>query len=782
MHVHHQLPRARARFAFVATFLVGLVTAAGVTASGAAAVEPVASTAAASTGPYRPLSPARVLDTRVDSTRLAANQDRRIRVAGVVGIPSDGVRAVALNLTAIAPERPGYLTLDSRGTNQPRGTSTVNFGRATVANSVITGLDANGYVYVRSTSDVDVAIDVMGWYGTESTTTHPVAPVRLLDTRSGIGAARGPVVSGGFVDLQVTGRGGLPATGVSTVVLNLTSTGATGVGYATAYPSGDSRPEASSLNYTSATTAGAVFAQVAANGRVRIAVSRSTQLVADVTAWYGDGTDLTTSSPVRVLDTRSGVGAPKGRVVGGTEVEFAVAGRATAPSEIQAAVLTVTAVGASGAGYVTAYGKGNSRPTTSAVNFEAGVNRANTVIVPINETFPAVLYASAQTDLVVDLVGYVQGPSNRYGYAQAAAIGDTNACFVAEVGNLTCAGTNASGQLDAPWAPARSLTRVSTRLADVVDVDVTPANPSGFTTSPANTHMCAVDRAGKVYCSGANASGQLGTDSPLVVANGQRLPVAGLPVAADVAVGVGFSCAATTTGEVWCWGSNSLGQLGDGTTTSSTAPVRVPGLTGAVSVVAGPTNACARTSADELWCWGGNARGVLGTGDDTPTPGAVRVPIEGSVYRADVGPSHACATLAPGASVVCWGDVHAIGPFFGNGPTTSRIVPPTRLDTSGFYVAVGADHTCVWGSAVTCFGWDGGQLGTGSVTPAFRGFTDVHTIWPSPVRSVLADDRAMCVLSTLGEARCADGRVSGRLGTGGYGPTRQPTDVLGFFR
>src|ERR1700755_2924279 len=77
----------------------------------------------------------------------------------------------------------------------------------------------------------------------------PVAPTRILDTRSGLGAPKKIVGPGGIVHLQVAGRGGVPATGVSAVVLNLTVTGTLGNGYLTAYPDGVTRPTASSINF-----------------------------------------------------------------------------------------------------------------------------------------------------------------------------------------------------------------------------------------------------------------------------------------------------------------------------------------------------------------------------------------------------------------------------------------------------------------------------------------------------------------------------------------------------
>ena len=112
----------------------------------------------------------------------------------------------------------------------------------------------------------------------------------------------------------------------------------------------------------------------------------------------------------RLLDTRSGNGAPKGLVGAGREVSVLIAGRGGVPSGLSAVVLNLTAVTPSTATYLTAYPSGTTRPTTSNLNVAANTNRANLVTLPVGSDGRVRIFNSAgTTHILADVVGYYQG-------------------------------------------------------------------------------------------------------------------------------------------------------------------------------------------------------------------------------------------------------------------------------------------------------------------------------------------------------------------------------------
>jgi alpha-tubulin suppressor-like RCC1 family protein len=159
----------------------------------------------------------------------------------------------------------------------------------------------------------------------------------------------------------------------------------------------------------------------------------------------------------------------------------------------------------------------------------------------------------------------------------------------------------------------------------VEDAPETGAGTFGSSLAVGTDHTCAQRASGQVLCWGANHSGQLGDGS---AENIRTMPVAvaDLTDAVEVAAGNHHTCARRATGRVLCWGSNAVGQLGDGTTMDRARPVPVVGLTDAVEVSAGIRHACARRAGGQVLCWGENRHGVLGDGTmmNRATPVAVR--------------------------------------------------------------------------------------------------------------------------------------------------------------
>lgn len=249
-------------------------------------------------------------------------------------------------------------------------------------------------------------------------TFNPLTPIRILDTRNGTGGFPVRRVGPGTaISLQVTGRGGVPAGGVSAVVMNVTATDTAGPGFVTAYPSGSIRPLASNLNYVGgATVPNLVEVAVSGSGQVSLFVGgAAADLVADVEGWVGDATDsyfqsglYVESAPQRLYDSRlvSTVTGDVHRPLGPNQSITL-----SPPYSAQAVILNVTATGPTTAGYLTVYPAGTPRPLASNLNFSAGQTVPNRVIVGLGGSTPSftITNGPGTVDVVVDLDGAFSG-------------------------------------------------------------------------------------------------------------------------------------------------------------------------------------------------------------------------------------------------------------------------------------------------------------------------------------------------------------------------------------
>ncbi len=247
-------------------------------------------------------------------------------------------------------------------------------------------------------------------------TYRPVTAQRVLDTRAGTGAAQHAVAARGTVSLSLAGRGGIPASGVSAVVLNLTVTQAAASGYVTAYPSGVTRPTASTVSFTAGdTVANLATLRLGSGGAVDLynGTDGTVHLLADVRGYYlsGPAADpgaFTPLAPTRLLDTRSGNGAPAGAVPGRATLPLTIAGRGGVPATgVAAVVLNLTVTQEEAGGYLTAYGAA-TRPTASTLNFAAARSVANLATVKLGPGGAIKLYvgSSGSVQLLADVAGY----------------------------------------------------------------------------------------------------------------------------------------------------------------------------------------------------------------------------------------------------------------------------------------------------------------------------------------------------------------------------------------
>jgi alpha-tubulin suppressor-like RCC1 family protein len=289
-------------------------------------------------------------------------------------------------------------------------------------------------------------------------------------------------------------------------------------------------------------------------------------------------------------------------------------------------------------------------------------------------------------------------------------------------------------------------------------------------------HTCAITATARVMCWGRNNYGQLGDGSTST----RLYPVAVQSLATGVtavATGEYHSCAVTATGTVKCWGNNENGQLGNGTTTSSTTPVDVSDLSGVVALTIGTDHACAVTSAGAVKCWGSNDSGKLGNGDkgDTYLTPIDVVGLSSGVQRVTAGMSHTCA-LMNNKSVKCWGANY--DGQLGDGTTTSRLVPTDVpvLGTTVVSLSTRHLHTCAVTTvgAVKCWGNNAlGQLGD-NTTNQRNVPTSVSNL-TSGVSSIHVGHEHSCAVTSSGGVKCWGNNLQGQLGNGTV--LNQPTPV-----
>ena len=281
-----------------------------------------------------------------------------------------------------------------------------------VPNLVVGQLGPGGNLsFYNNSGSVHLVADVVGWFTPSSNLRlRALTPARLLDTRDGTGDVLGQVAGGQTISLKVTERGGVPAN-AKAVALNVTVTEPTDGSYLTVFPSGETRPLASSVNMVRGQTVpNMVLARVGTDGRVSFYNnSGATHVVADVVAAFTTDAPgrLVALAPSRVLDTREGIGAPQAKV-GQDPLVLKLTGQAGIPSSnVSAVLMNVTAVTPDRSTFITVYPTGGDRPLASNLNVVAGQVIPNMVLAPLGPDGSVALYNNAgEIDLVADVMGY----------------------------------------------------------------------------------------------------------------------------------------------------------------------------------------------------------------------------------------------------------------------------------------------------------------------------------------------------------------------------------------
>lgn len=342
------------------------------------------------------VQPARLYDSRTGDGPRPPGSVTAVQVGGRAGVPADATLA-ALNVTAVDPAAPGYVTVYPCGA--PPEASNVNFATAaqTIANAAVVRLDAAGRVCVYTSAPTGLLIDVNG-YAPAGSRLGALQPFRLYDSR------REPVprVAQQVTAVQVTGAGGVDA-GAAVAALNVTAVDPLTAGYLTVYPCGEPRPEASNVNFRQGQTiANAVIARIGAGGRVCVFSSAPAGLVVDVNAGAPPAATVTGLTPSRLIDTRSFDVVP----IADDIVQVGVVGVGGVPAAARTVLLNVTAADTAAPGFMTVYPCGAPQPDASNLNFGAGQTIAAAVIAKVGTEGSVCVYTSASADVVVDVGGY----------------------------------------------------------------------------------------------------------------------------------------------------------------------------------------------------------------------------------------------------------------------------------------------------------------------------------------------------------------------------------------
>ncbi len=242
-----------------------------------------------------------------------------------------------------------------------------------------------------------------------------MTPERIVDTRLGLGGSA-RLGAGRLVAVSVAGRPGISPTATAAVI-NVTAVAPSGNGYLSVFPCEGGSPDTSVLNYAlGEVVANTTIATLDETGRFCVWTLAPADVLIDITGWLAPsiGSRLAAIDPVRVADTRSGLGGSR-RLAPGDTLELDLGDRVD-PSAT-AVALNVTAVGAATGGFLTAYPCGENLPTTSTVNHGPGEVRPNNTIVGLADG-RVCIFSLAETDVLVDLVGHF-GPIG-LGYVPAA--------------------------------------------------------------------------------------------------------------------------------------------------------------------------------------------------------------------------------------------------------------------------------------------------------------------------------------------------------------------------
>ncbi len=371
--------------------------------------------------------------------RFQPDQRIELQVVGENVIGTDGAArtipagasAVAINITAVTPSLPGFITVWPCDVARPDA-SNLNYAvGGAVANSVIAPVGASGKVCFYSNQETDFLVDITGWFAGSTggvATFVGATPRRVIDTRNAIGVPKVRIPAGGTITIPLAGAAmarsdgspdSIPADATA-VAMNVTAVLPSQAGFFTVWPCGAPMPVASNVNFArGGVVANGVVTSLGAGGAVCLYSDQQSDVLVDVLGWFGGGAQppFTGAVPSRLVDTRNAIGGPTGVLTPATPKSVPVRGVTVSvngtpqqvPADASAVALNVTMVEARAAGFATVWPCGAPMPEASNVNFGRGGTAANGVIAPIGADGSVCIFTSADAHLIVDIAGWFTG-------------------------------------------------------------------------------------------------------------------------------------------------------------------------------------------------------------------------------------------------------------------------------------------------------------------------------------------------------------------------------------
>ncbi len=345
--------------------------------------------------------PARLVDTRTMPGKLGGGMVLSVPVAGVSGVPPSAVAAV-VSVTAVEPCADTFLTVFPCGGAPPLASMVDAAALSIVANSGVVRL-GGGSLCVYSLRPTDVLVDVSGWIDSTGLGTVPVAPTRLVDTRPGepqtLPVPQKALAAGDLLTVDLSSLPG--AAGATAATVNVTAAAPLGSGFISVLPGPCASvalpPSTSNLNVTPGRDVAATATVGLGGGQLCVFSSTPTDVVVDLQALHGAAGGLTSAvDPFRIVDTRNTQRIGQGQSL---TVDLGAVS--------DAAIVNLTAVNPTGRGFLTLYPCGGGVPTASNLDMSPGSIVANRAVVSTGGTSQFCLFSSVETDVVIDLEGFV---------------------------------------------------------------------------------------------------------------------------------------------------------------------------------------------------------------------------------------------------------------------------------------------------------------------------------------------------------------------------------------